>query len=192
MYVVFPVSTRTVLDLQRRTAGKPDSIIVRIRLPDGHLYGRVGRLDFIDNTVAGNTDTMILRGVVPNPPLAGHGGDAAGRELVDGELVTVVLEDAQPVETLTIPRAAVLTDQSGDYVYVVGADDKAQQRRVQLGQSSPTTASVTNGLKEGENVIVEGIQRVLPGRAVSPGPASSQTHPPVPGTPANGAPGGRG
>ncbi len=116
---------------------------------------------------------MTLRGVLPNPPLAGEArGGAPARELVDGELVTVVLEDAAPVEALTIPRAAVLADQRGDYVYVIAAGNKAEQRRITLGQSTPTTAVVADGLAAGEQVIVEGLQRVRPGQAVAPAPAT--------------------
>lgn len=173
MYVLFPISTRNVIDLRRRSAETSGAIVIKLRLPDGQLYGHVGKLDFVDNTVSGSTDTMTLRGVVPNPPLPNATGTLGTRELVDGELVTVILEDAQPTEALTVPRAAVLTDQSGDYVYVVGADNKAQQRRVQLGQSTPEAAAVTSGLNEGESVVVEGIQRVRPGQSVSPGPATS-------------------
>ena len=94
------------------------------------------------------------------------------RELTDGEFVTVMLEGVQPVEVLAIPRSAVLSDQQGDYVFTVGADNKAEQRRIQLGQSTPTIAAVINGLTLGDKVIVEGLQRVRPGQPVSPGPAS--------------------
>src|SRR5207245_8636507 len=76
------------------------------------------------------------------------------------------------ITVLAIPRAAVLSDQQGDYVYVVDAQNKAQQRRIQLGQSTPSTAVVTNGLNEGELVISEGLQRARPGEVVSPGPAT--------------------
>jgi membrane fusion protein (multidrug efflux system) len=84
----------------------------------------------------------------------------------------VLLEGVQPITVLGIPRAAVLSDQQGDYVYVVDADDKAQQRRVQQGQSTPSVAVITNGLNEGELVITEGVQRVRPGEKVSPSPAT--------------------
>jgi membrane fusion protein, multidrug efflux system len=87
--------------------------------------------------------------------------------------VTVMLEGAEPVEVLAIPRSAVLSDQQGEYVYVVAADNKAEQRRIQLGQSTSTVASITSGLSLGEKVIVEGLQRVRPGEAVAPGPASA-------------------
>jgi membrane fusion protein, multidrug efflux system len=187
MYVVFPVSTRTVIDMRRHDTEKLGSVLVKIRLPDGRVYDQAGHLNFIDNTVANNTDTMILRGVMPNPVLPNS--ESIRRELVDGELVTVILENAQPIEALTIPRSAVLTDQSGDYVYAVGSDSKAQQRRVQLGQSSPATAVVMSGLQEGETIIAEGIQRVRPGQTVSPGPISG----PMPGAdaPEESAGGGR-
>ncbi len=177
MYVVFPVSARTVMTLSQSAAQKGGfgSIVVKVRLPDGRTYERNGTLDFVDNTVAGNTDTIILRATIANPVLSDAKGESKVRELVDGELVTAILEDAQPIEALTIPRAAVLTDQSGDYVYVVGDDDKVQQRRIQLGQSSPTPtlAVVASGLSEGENVVLDGIQRIRPGQTVSPAPAAS-------------------
>ena len=92
--------------------------------------------------------------------------------MVDGAFVNVLVEGIQPVMALGIPRKAVLSDQQGDYVYVVGADNKVEQRRIQLGQSTPTTATVAGGLKEGEMVIADGIQRVRPGIEVNPGPAS--------------------
>jgi membrane fusion protein, multidrug efflux system len=178
MYVVFPVSVRAVLDLRQRyeqhNGGWTHAVVVRIRLPNGRLFDRTAALDFVNNTIAANTDTIMLRAVVANPLQAEGKGDGAERALVDGELVTVLLEEAQPVEALTIPRAAVLTDLGGDYVYVVDAGNRAHQQRVTLGQSTPTMAVVLNGLAEGDSVIVDGIQRVRPGQAVSPSPAASQ------------------
>ena len=177
MYVVFPVSARSVLDLRRRYAengGWTQAVVVKIRLPDGHVYDRAGTLDFVDNTIAANTDTITLRALMANPLLATGQRDGTERTLIDGELVTVLLEEAHPTEALTVPRAAILTDQSGDYVYVVDSHNRAQQQRVKLGQSTPTTAVVLSGLSEGESVILDGIQRVRPGQPVSPSPAVSQ------------------
>lgn len=169
MYIVFPVSTRTVIELQQRAGGKAGALTIRVRLPDGTLYDQPGKLDFIDNSVSGNTDTMVLRGVVPNPR----------RLLVDGELVQALLQDVKPTEALAVPRAAVLADQQGDYVFVVDKDNKVEKRPVKLGQSTPALAAVTSGLSEGENVVVDGIQRVRPGLVVSPGPAAQQVAPPA-------------
>jgi membrane fusion protein (multidrug efflux system) len=183
MYVLFPVPTRTVMELQRRAADRSSALVIRIRLPDGSLYDQTGHLDFVDNSVTGNTDTMILRGAVPNPR------QGAGRALVDGQLVTAVLQDVEPTDALAVPRAAVLADQEGDYVFVVGKDSKAEKRRVKLGQSTPAFASITSGLTDGESVIVDGIQRVRSGQAVAPGPATAApVQPPADTVPAGARP----
>src|ERR1700722_8341421 len=89
------------------------------------------------------------------------------------EFVTVLLQGVEPVEVLAVPRAAVLSDQQGEYVFTVGADNKAVQRRIQLGQSTPTVAAVTSGIALGDKVIVEGLQKVRPGQPVNPGPGSA-------------------
>ncbi|MGH7046979.1 MAG: efflux RND transporter periplasmic adaptor subunit [Stellaceae bacterium] len=175
MYVIFPISLRTGLDLRDRYAkiGGYRAVVVRLRLPTGKIYNRVGRLDYVSPTVAKTTDTVTLRGVIANPVLPGlKPGDPGSRELTDGEFVTVLLQGVQPVSVLAIPRAAVLADQQGDYVYVLDAQDRAQIRRIKLGQSTPSTAVVSKGLVAGELVISEGLQRVRPGAVVSPGPAT--------------------
>ena len=175
MYVLYPVSVRAGLDLRNRYDAKGgfNAVVLKLRLPDGRIYGQNGKLDYVSPTVATNTDTITVRGVIPNPRLPGvPPGAPAPRELFDGEFVTVMIEGVEPILVLAIPRAAVLSDQQGDYVYVVDAQNKAQIRRIQLGQSTPSTAVVTNGMQEGELVISEGLQRVRPGAVVSPGPAS--------------------
>lgn len=169
MYVTFPVPVRDALKLrdQLNVKGGFDSMVIRIRLPDGKLYDQAGKVDFEDNTISSSTDTLILRGTIPNP-IEGP----AGRELVDNEFVTVLLQGAEPVALLAIPRAAVLSDQQGDYVFTVGADNKVQEKRVTLGQSSPSMATVLTGINQGDMVIVDGIQKVHPGQVVQPGPSS--------------------
>jgi membrane fusion protein, multidrug efflux system len=178
MYVTFPVSVREALQLRERyaTRGGFNAVIIRVRLTDGRLYDQIGHLNFVNNTIAQNTDTITLRGTIPNPILhetAVTGGNATVRELTDNEFVTVLLEGVEPVDVLAIPRSAVLSDQEGDYVFVVGADNKAEQRRIKLGQSTPTVASIIDGLSLGEKVIVEGLQKVRPGMQVAPGPVSA-------------------
>ena len=92
--------------------------------------------------MAENTDTITLRAACPQPAASGHAaGEPGSRELTDGEFVTVMLEGVEPITVLAIPRAAVLSDQQGDYVYVVDAQNKAQRRPIQLGQSTPPPPS---------------------------------------------------
>jgi membrane fusion protein (multidrug efflux system) len=175
MYVVFPVSLRTAIDLRNRYApeGGFAAVTIKLRLPDGRLYDQSGKLNFVDNSVNQNTETLTLRGSIPNPVRSNAKfGDPGDRELSDGEFVTVLLQGVEPVEVIAVPRAAILSDQQGDYVYVVDAQNKVQQRRVTLGQSTPSTAVILSGLKEGETVVLEGLQRVRPGITVNPGPAT--------------------
>jgi membrane fusion protein (multidrug efflux system) len=172
MYVLFPISVRAGLDLRDKYPSF-DAVQIKLRLPNGHIYNQTGRLNYADNTVATTTDTVMVRGSLPNPVRPGaKAGEPGARELVDGEFVTVLLQGVEPVQALGVPRAAVLQDQQGSYVWVIGEGNKAEQRRIQLGQSTPETAIVMSGLKEGETVVVDGVQRVRPGMVVSPGPAA--------------------
>ena len=189
MYVIFPIASRSALELRDRYAQKGfGAVLIRLRLQTGKLYGEEGHLDYVSPIVDQTTDTITLRGgdsqsaILPGPE--GRRPRFA-RELADGEFVTVLLEGVQPISVLAIPRAAVVSDQQGDYVLVVDAQNKAQERRIQLGQSTPSTAVVTNGLTEGELVISQGVQRVRPGQPVPASPAS-----PPPSTSPEGAPAG--
>ncbi len=176
MHVTFPVAVRRVIELRDRYADKGgfDAVKIRVRLPDGEIYGQTGKLDFVDIGVARDTDTIILRGTIPNPVMH-TAGESNFRGLTDGLFVTVSLEAVEPLKVLAIPRAAILSDQQGDYVFVVNDKNVAEQRRVKLGQSTPDIAAVAEGLKPGEQVVVEGIQRARPNLVVAPAPASSMT-----------------
>jgi membrane fusion protein (multidrug efflux system) len=169
------VASRALAEIQQRYADKggTDAIVVKLRLPDGSVYDRDGKIDYVEPTVSATTDTILLRARIANPPrMKAEAGQPVERTLVDGAFVTVLVEGIEPVMALGIPRKSVLSDQQGDYVYVVGSDNKVEQRRIHLGQSTPTTAVVAGGLKDGEMVVTEGIQRVRPGIEVSPGPAT--------------------
>ncbi len=176
MYVVFSVPTRQAIELREQYAEKGgfDAVKVRLRLPDGRIYGETGKIDFINNVIAQDTDTFLFRGSIPNPVL---GSESAGgvklRELAADEFVTVLVESVSPKLVIAVPRAAILADQQGSYVYVVDDHNIARQRRVSLGQVTPEIAGVVEGLKDGEQVIVEGVQRARPNAPVSPAPVST-------------------
>jgi membrane fusion protein (multidrug efflux system) len=174
MYVEFAVSVRRSLDLRDRYARKGglDAVRVRLRLPNGRLYSEIGKLDFYDVSIAKDTDTLLHRATIDNPVQQATGL----RDLTDDMFVSVSVEAVEPSKALAVPRSAILTDQQGSYVYIVNSDDKVEQRRVKLGQSAPGIAAITEGLKEKEKVIVEGIQRARPNLVVAPEMVS-----PVPG-----------
>lgn len=175
IYVLFPVATRAQEELEKRYAdrGGLNAVVVKLRLPDGTRYSQPGKIDYVEPTVSANTDTILLRARIANPPRRQpEPGQAVDRPLTDGAFVSVLVEGIQPIMALGVPRRAVLSDQQGDFVYVVGADNKVEQRRIHLGQSTPAIAVAESGLKEGEMVVVDGVQRVRPGIQVSPGPAT--------------------
>jgi membrane fusion protein, multidrug efflux system len=179
MYVTFPVPTRTAVDLRNRyvVQGGFNAVVIEIRMSDGRMYGQPGSINFADVTISQDTDTLTVRGTIPNPILSNTGvAGTSIRELTDGEFVTVLVESSKPVEQLTVPREAVLSDQRGDFVYIVDANNNVERRDVHLGQSTSVTAAVAAGLTEGERVVLEGVQRVQPGMKVAPGPADVDSH----------------
>ena len=130
---------------------------------------RSGSLDFINNSIAQDTDTVTVRGVIPNPLLASQTvGGVSLRELIADEFVTVLLESVKPNDVIAVPRAAILSDQEGSYVYVVDDHNIARQRRVRLGELTPEKAAIADGLKEGDQVVVDGVQRARPNAPVTP------------------------
>jgi len=159
IYVIFQVSQRNVLEYKRRVAETAGDkyLTVHIRLPDGSIYPHPGQIDFLDVQVDTTTDTVAVRGRVPNPE----------RLLIAGGVVGVVLERGAPRSALTVPQSAVLLDQAGRYVLVVDAAKKVEQRRITTGVEQGRNVVVTEGLKEGELVIVEGVQKVRPGQIVT-------------------------
>ncbi len=188
MYVEFPIAARAQLELEKRYADKGgmSAVVIKLQLADGSEYGQNGKIDFVAPTIAANTDTIVLRATIPNPPRRPPApGEPVDRPLIDGMFVTVMVQGIEPVQALAIPRIAILSDQQGNYVYVVNAQNIAERRPVQLGQSTPMTAVIASGLQEGENVVVDGVQRVRPGQPVTPGPAGQ----PAPEAPRPGAPG---
>jgi membrane fusion protein, multidrug efflux system len=162
--VLFPVTQRELLEARRdNSVGDPPNI--RVRLADGSFFKEKGKLDFIDVTVDPKTDGQIVRATFDNP-------DAT---LTDGQTVRVVLEDSKVPSLVAIPQAAIAIDQAGSYVYVVNDQNVAEQRRIKTGVSRDGMTAVTEGLKAGEKVIVQGQQRVRPGMVVTPTVAPSTT-----------------
>lgn len=176
MRVAFTISSRAALELRNRyeARGGISAVVVRVRLTDGQLYPHPGRVDFIDTQIDRNTDTILVRALIPNPRRSEVQPGAPGdRELIDGMFVNVNVEGAEPVQAIVVPRAAVLQDQGGNYVFVVGEGNKAERRNVTLGSSTAEQAVIEQGLQGGESVISEGLQRVRPGQPVNPAPASA-------------------
>ncbi len=193
MRVAFPISARQGGELRTRFAGRggTEAVRVRIRFSDGTVYPEPGRIVFIDPSVDRNTDTLLVRALIPNPlRQSGASPEVGDRPLVDGMFVSVLMEGAEPVQAIAIPRAAVLQDQQGSYVFIVDAEGKAQRRNVTLGRGPAGTAVIEQGLEGGERVVAEGVQRVRPGQPVNAAPVGAP--PPAPGPGGGPAGAGRG
>jgi len=162
MYVTFPVSQRDFLRAQQ-SGERPDlkSFKVKLRYADGTFYDQIGEVNFVDVTVDRSTDTVTARATVANPRTG----------LIDGQLMTVVVELATSQEKVVIPQSALLADQGGIYVFVV-EDGKAVVKRVRTGGPSGTGIVIDSGLTGGELVVVEGLQSIRPGAPVRATPVT--------------------
>jgi membrane fusion protein (multidrug efflux system) len=159
IYVLFPVSVRDleiIREARKREDGGMAKIEIRVRLSNGQDYPQRGVWNLTDPQVDQTTDTLIMRATLPNPE----------GMLVDGQFVTAAIRERQDEPRLVIPQAALQIDQSGPYALVVDDQHKVEQRRVQTGPNRDTDVVIASGLREGENVIVDGIQKVRPGLVV--------------------------
>jgi multidrug efflux system membrane fusion protein len=129
-----------------------------LQLENETNFPRQGVIDFIDNQVDVNTGTVQIRCVIPNPTSV----------LTPGLFALTSIPATSRYRTLLIPDAAVNADQNERYLLIVGSDDVVEQRTVKLGAVFGTLRSITEGLKSGEWVIVNGLQYAAPGAKVDP------------------------
>jgi membrane fusion protein (multidrug efflux system) len=155
--VLFPVTQRELLEA-KRDASAGDPPIVRLRLADGSLYKEKGKLDFIDVTVDPKTDGQIVRATFDNK-------DGV---LTDGQTVRVIIEESKPRTVVAVPQQAIAIDQTGPYLFVVDDKNVVELRRVKTGNLRNGLLVISDGLKAGEKVIVQGQQRVRQGMTVAP------------------------
>ena len=177
MYVNFTQSASEVMKLraamesgQFKRASGVDAASVRIVLEDGTEYSQPGRLLFSDLTVDATTGQVTLRAEVPNP----------GGQLLPGLYVRVRLEQAQATNAITLPQQAVTRTAQGDTVMVVGTDGKVTPRPVKIGSAKGAQWVVLEGLKTGEQVMVDGFQKLKGNAPVKPVPWQAAGAQPAP------------
>ena len=159
VHVTIAVPERDLIEARRQGIDLDDPPVApSLRLSDGSDYEHTGDFDFLAPAVDRATDTVLARAVFPNP-------DGV---LVPGQFVTVIVREKQPLSTLVVPQAAVQRDRQGRFVLVVDRADRVEVRRVTLGDRAGTAWAVSDGLAEGERVIVQGLQKVRPDMAVHP------------------------
>lgn len=162
-YVVFRPSSQQVLDWKADPRSAPllvpgGKLEVRVVLPNGQALPRVGRLTFVAPSLDSTTGTQEFRATFAN----------RDRMLLPGQFVTVRLSGFSRANALAVPQRAIQTGLGRMFVYVVSAGDTVVARDVKTGPWSGSLWIVDDGLKPGDRVIVDGIQKAAPGRVVKP------------------------
>ncbi|MCM2505046.1 efflux RND transporter periplasmic adaptor subunit [Aureimonas altamirensis] len=162
VYVAFSLPEGVMVSLRQQYGQAldtidPADIALGLRLPNGTDYGGNGRISFVSNEVDPQTGTLTLRATFEN----------ADRILLPGQFVTLHIGAADPEVRVFVPQTAVLRDREGAYVYVVDEGDTARQRRIETRERSDGGWFLDGGLAPGERVVVQGVQRLSDGAAVT-------------------------
>lgn len=163
IYVEFSLTEQQFVSILETFNASPNDLVsastspgVYVILPNDDELDEVGKVVFIDNRIDPTTGTITVRAQFDNT-----------RNLItDGSFLNVRVEASEPTKALMIPQAAIQRDQRGDFVLVVGQQQTVEQRYITPGRQIETAVIVEDGLREGEVVIIEGLQRVRPGVAV--------------------------
>jgi RND family efflux transporter MFP subunit len=176
MLVYFNISERDILEgMKYKDQGRDfdddwGNRKVYLGMADEKGFPHKGFLDYIDNVVDSSTGTISVRGNFPNKESA----------ILPGLFVRVRIPVRKLKNALLVPQEAVGADQAGQYLLVVNAKNEVEYRKVGLGPVDQGMVSITKGLKAGERVIVQGLQRARPGIKVTPVEQEQKTQAPTP------------
>lgn len=157
LHFAFDGSEALLLRYQRQNGGRLGSE-VRIRLQDEAQYAHAGRLDFVDSALNPGAGTIRARAIVPNP-------DGFLRPGMFGHLR---LAASPPYRALLVPDSAIVTDATRRVVYVVDRQNNVAPRPVELGPLTGNLRVIRRGLGPRDRVIINGLQRAMPGQSVQP------------------------
>ena len=143
---------RLIQDGKIRASSENEASVLLALSDETEFKDHVGKVSFVDNHFNPTTGTMRLRASFPNP----------NRLLTPGLFVRIRLPIGDPHTSVMIPEVAIGSDLGQKYVYVVGPDNEISQRKIQIGMQTQTLRVVKEGLKDGERVVVSGLQRVRP------------------------------
>ena len=169
VYVNFTQSSEelTKLRLGQGGAGPGLSPTVTVLMENGQPYGMTGSLNFLDQAVDPTTGSVGLRATFRNP----------ARLLLPGQFVRVRVQTGSNPNGIAVPQRAVQITQQGGSVMILGPGNVAQPRPVKLGVVEGDLWVILSGLKSGDKVIVDGLQKVMPGAKVNPKPLGANRPP---------------
>ena len=159
VYVSFSGDESTLAQLGKQARSNTSALKVQVGLAYEQGFPHTGTLEFVDNQIDTQTGSLRLRAVVDNKD-----GLLTPGLFAKVKLGTTVTD----VPSTLVAEKAIGTDQNRKFVYVVGANNQTEYRSVQLGTSVGALRVVTAGLKQGERVVVDGLQRVRPGVPIAP------------------------
>ena len=158
--------TSLVEDNSVPTDTRPGTLFTpSLQLPNGKIYDQKGTITFASNEIDASTGTITVYADFANPNAV----------LLPGAFVVVKVEQAETTREPVILASAVVQDRQGDYVFVLNSDDVVETRRVTLGRRTASEVAVTEGLAEGETIVVQGVQKIRPGMKVTPSPMKTDT-----------------
>ena len=158
MYVNFQLEEARYLNYLQMPEDIQQEVNLTLRLPNNQVYTGDGVVNFADTRIGESTGTVAMRAEFSNT----NGG------LVPGLFVTLMIETEDKESVALVPQVAVQENQQGKFVLVVGEDNKVVARVVQLGRRMNAMWVVESGLEAGEQIVIEGLQKVRPGVEVDP------------------------
>ena len=169
IYVIFNISRTDAYEIQKLqlkglAPKKREDFTGTVLLPDGSTYPHEGHVDYVSAQIDPTTDTVEARLVMPNP-FKGRMGSAT-LVLIPGQYVPVKVTVGHIPDAVVIPQKALVETQEGTRAYVVGDDNTIEAREVAPGVSFEHLQVIKDGLKAGERVVVDGLQKVRPGLTV--------------------------
>lgn len=157
IYVTFPLDSDDFDALSMADGSNNINRKTEIYFSNGQKYPLNGVQDFHDNKIDQTTGTVTMRATFQNP----------NNQLLHGEFVTVKLYSNNPVKTPVVPQTAVQENQAGKYVYKIDDKGLPQLTYIKIGAQNGTSWIVNEGLKAGDRVVIDGIQKVVPGQPVT-------------------------
>lgn len=168
IWIYFTVSDNDILAAQKErtdhslTFPKNEDFEVEAVMSDGSIFPFKGKVDFTSPIYDQATGTMLVRAVLPNPPTE----EAKQGTLHPGQFVRVKIMGAQRQDAIAIPLRSIMQKSTGSYVYLISKDDKIIAQDISLGDWYGDYQIVTNGLKKGDKIMVDGINKVRAGAVV--------------------------
>lgn len=158
MDAVFSISENDLLNVRRQFL-KPEDVEARFITADDYEYPQVGTLNFVDVTLDESMNTLKMKASLPNPD----------HKLISGQYGRIKLRSKKPTKMLVVPQKAIQRTADSEFVMIVKSDNTIEQRPVKTGMELPNyQMELLEGVKAGENVVVEGFQKISTGAAVTP------------------------